>query len=96
MTEQNSTVEKRLDRIDSKLDKISDALISLARVEEKLAAFELSRQTTQTRLNDHLTRIDENKLRSVNNERTLRIYNRIFWVLLPIIVGYALYNSLLT
>ena len=33
---QNETTESRLDRIESKIDKLADAMISLARAEEKI------------------------------------------------------------
>ena len=37
---QNETNESRLDRIESKIDKLADAMISLARAEEKIIALQ--------------------------------------------------------
>lgn len=43
----------RLDRIESKLDRLSEAIISIARAEEKLVTLEQTRQETIERLNHH-------------------------------------------
>ena len=48
---QNETNESRLDRIESKIDKLADAMISLARAEEKIIALQDDHDNMRERLN---------------------------------------------
>ena len=47
---QNETNESRLDRIESKIDKLADAMISLARAEEKIIALQEDHENMRERL----------------------------------------------
>ena len=47
--------DKRLDRIEEKLDKLTDAIVAIARAEEKLVTLEKDRATVMLKL----THIDE-------------------------------------
>lgn len=53
----------RLDRIESKIDKLSDAVIAIARAEERIVAIEADKQDYWNRLNNHSTKIDEHELK---------------------------------
>ena len=46
--------DDRLSRIEEKIDKLSDAMISLARAEEKLLSIETSNQNQYKRINSCL------------------------------------------
>ena len=46
---QNETNESRLDRIESKIDKLADAMISLARAEEKIIALQEDHENMRER-----------------------------------------------
>lgn len=48
----------RLDRIESKIDQLSEAMISLARVEEKMIAIEKNYSNMYERLNRHSEKLD--------------------------------------
>jgi ABC-type transporter Mla subunit MlaD len=49
---------KRLDRIEQKIDKLSDAMVSIARAEERIVAIEADRQDYWNRLNSHSEKLD--------------------------------------
>jgi len=78
---------KRLDRIEYKIDKLSETVVSLARVEEKVNS--LNRDSART--NDGLAKL-ESRLEVVegkvdNNNVTVKIINNIFWIGLTALVG---------
>jgi len=50
---------RRLDRIETKIDQLSEAMISLARAEEKLIGMEKNQHIAYDRLNRHSEKIDE-------------------------------------
>ena len=72
--------ERRLDRIEEKLDKLTEIVVSLARAEEKLVALEEDRKLTNTRLNAHSDRIDRVETKVDATDVTVRVINRIFWI----------------
>lgn len=71
----------RLDRIEQKIDKLTDTMISLARLEEKLVAIELAR-TYQEEINEDLdSRVEDLEIRTRSTEGTVSAINKIFWIL---------------
>lgn len=89
-------INDRFDRVERKLDKLSDAMVSLARTEEKIAAIEADRSNTIERLNRHSEKIDDLtvKLNSVtqiaqdNSKVTDSIY-KLIWVIVTAVVTAA-------
>ena len=75
------TQAKRLDRIEEKIDKLSDAMISLARAEEKLIAIEQNNHANFERLNRFSAKLDDIEKKVDNNARTVAVINRLFWIL---------------
>jgi len=79
----------RLDRMEEKLDKLSDAMISLARTEQKLISIEADRATLNERMNRHADRV-ENMQKTINemnnkivqNERLSQTINKLFWLII--------------
>ena len=61
------TQVKRLDRIEEKIDKLSDAMISLARAEEKLIAIEQNNHVNFERLNRFSAKLDDIEKKVDNN-----------------------------
>lgn len=71
---------QRLSRIEDKLDKLSEAVVSLARMEERMV-------TLFNRMNKYEDQQDElaNKIEDVServtvNGQTLRFAERLFWI----------------
>ena len=81
--------DQRLERIEKKLDEVGQAIISIARMEEKML-------TVFKRIEDHATRItrveddvsDIEKKMGVNGQ-TLRFAERVFWIVVAAGVTFA-------
>ena len=72
--------EKRLERIEKKLDEMSEAIVSLARMEERMITLFKrmdSYDDEQTRLSDRVSKIE--KVSGADGV-TLRFLERIFWI----------------
>ena len=84
MTVQQQREEQaaRLDRIEVKLDKLSEAVISIARAEEKIATL-TSFSKQQSEMIQHLTiRIDKLEEAVISNSSTVNIINKVFWIII--------------
>lgn len=70
----------RLSRIESKLDRLSDAVVALARMEERMVTL-FNRidkyEQKQTELED---KVDEMSIRITTDGQTLRFAERLFWI----------------
>lgn len=77
----------RLNRIEEKIDKLSDAMISLARAEEKLIQIEKTNHTAYERMNRFSEKLDKLEEMVVKNSQTVQIINRLFWTVLVAMVG---------
>lgn len=81
--------DQRLERIEKKLDEMGQAIISIARMEEKML-------TVFKRIEDHATRItrveddvsDIEKKIGINGQ-TLRFAERVFWIVVAAGITYA-------
>lgn len=81
------TQNQRLDRIEDKIDKLSDAMISLARAEEKLIAIEKNNHANFERMNRFSQKLDEIDKKVDDNSHTVRIVNRITMVVVTALIG---------
>lgn len=79
----------RLDRMEEKLDKLGDAMISLARTEQKLISIEADRATMNERLNRHADRVEnmQNTINSLNSkivqhEKFSYTISKLFWLVI--------------
>lgn len=84
--------DKRLDRIEEKIDRLSETVISLARAEEKLVMLEDDRKTINERLNKHSDRIDGVEGKVDETAVTITVLNRLFWIVLTAVVGAMTYQ----
>ena len=78
---------KRLDRIEEKLDKMGDVLISLARFEEKMDAYNEYRERSWERMNKFSEKLDGIEKKVDDNCRTVATINKLFWVAIVAISG---------
>lgn len=81
------TTSTRLDRIESKLDTLADAMIALARTEEKLGALKEDHDRAFERMNNHSRKLDEIERKVDENAHTVGIINKLFWVVIVAITG---------
>lgn len=81
------TQSQRLDRIEEKIDKLSDAMISLARAEEKLVAIEKNNHSHYERMNKFSEKLDHIEKQVDDNARTVKIINSVMYALVVAVVG---------
>lgn len=81
--------ELRLGRIEAKLDKLSDAIVSMARMEERMITLFKRMDSLdgyQKKIND---RVDELEEVTQGRGHLLRFFERVFWIVLTAGVGSA-------
>jgi predicted nucleic acid-binding Zn-ribbon protein len=71
----------RLDRIEEKIDKLSDAIVTLARAEEKIHNLQDQFSAALTKLNDIDDRIRLVETKTGENEKKLSALSKFFWVI---------------
>jgi hypothetical protein len=80
--QQRDESSARLDRIEEKLDKLADAVISIARAEEKIVTL-TSFSKQQSELIQLLAiRIDKLESAVQSNGSTISIINKMFWIVI--------------
>jgi|SRR5210317_315194 ribosome-binding ATPase YchF (GTP1/OBG family) len=75
---------QRLDRIEEKLDQMAQAIIALARAEEKISTLADFNKQQSEQIQSLINRIDRVEQLVNSNAGTVNVINKIFWV---IIVG---------
>lgn len=76
----------RLSRIEQKIDKLSDAIVQLARVEEKIADLEIRREEQHERLNNLSKKIDSIDTHVTTLVEKVNIMQRVGWIVLGVFV----------
>lgn len=87
MDDMNANEKTRLDRIEEKIDKMADAIIALARAEEKISAQEESTRLILKRMvdQDDRLRLIERDLSHV--EDTTRTIKSVVWTITTAVIG---------
>lgn len=89
MTEQSQ--EARLQRIENKLDKLSEAFTILARVEEKIMSSNTRIDRLEFRADEAERDMDKMKGIVGYNQQTVRQVERFAWILVSSLVGTLMY-----
>ena len=84
MAETNSS---RLDRIEEKLDRLTDAMVAMARAEEKIINLQEDQNNMFERMNKHSEKLDEIERVCNDNHRTICVINKLFWVVTVAVIG---------
>ena len=71
---------QRLDRIEDKLDKLADAMVAMARAEEKLEALQNEHNKMYERVNRLSAKLDDIETGVQENSNTVKVINKLFWV----------------
>lgn len=87
--------DPRLDRIEAKIDKLSDAMVTLARAEEKLISMEQKYNSSYDRMNKFSTKLDELERIVTQNAATVNTINKLFWVAIIAMAGAIATNILM-
>jgi F420-0:gamma-glutamyl ligase-like protein len=92
VTEQRWTIKmatnaERMDRIESKIDKLSEVLVQMARVEEKLINQEEDHKILRKDIYDLYEKVGDMQKVVQRNQITVNIINRISWIIITGVVG---------
>ena len=86
--EQHVTAENhRLDRIEAKIDKLAETVISLARAEEKLVHLEQDKKFLSNRMMKSEERLDVVEKKVDETSITVRVINRLFWITVAVVIS---------
>ena len=80
-------VEERFDRLEKKIDKLSDAMVSLARTEEKIMAMEADRANILERVNRHSEKLDQLNDDVKENSRVTSNITKATWIIVAAVIG---------
>ena len=84
--------DARLERIEKKLDEMGEAIVALARMEERMVSLFKKMDAydaNQVRTNERLERLE--KVQGVNGQ-TLRFAERVFWIIISAAVGFMFFK----
>jgi len=81
----------RLNRIENKLDKLTEAMTMVARVDEKLTAGSARIDRLEYRLDEYEGDLDNIKQIVGHNAQSVKIAERFVWILISAIIGLATY-----
>ena len=73
---------ERLDRIEEKIDKMSEAIIALARAEEKIITLTSFSKQQSEQIQSVINRVDKIDEIVRTNSNTVNFINKIFWILM--------------
>jgi len=79
--------DQRLSRIEEKIDKLSDAMVSLARTEEKILQMEKNSQNAYERMNKFSLKLDAIEAKVNDNAHTVGIINKVTFIGVASIIG---------
>ena len=81
------TNDARLDRIENKLDQLAEAMIAMARYEEKLSGLKEDHDRAFERMNRLSQKLDEIQAKVDDNAHTVQVINKLFWVAVIAVSG---------
>ena len=82
----------RLNRIEEKLDKLTEAMSMIARVDEKLVAGSARIDRLVFRLDEQEGELDKVKANVSQNTQSVKAAERFVWLLVSALVGVIMYS----
>lgn len=82
----------RLNRIEAKLDKLTEAMTLIARVDEKLTAGAARIDRLEYRLDEQEGDLDNVKAIVGYNSQSVKIAERFVWILVSAVIGLVMYG----
>ena len=77
----------RLDRIETKLDQLSEAIVNLARAEERITVLAKYGEQQAAQILKIVDRLDKLETKVSSNEIIVNVINKLFWIVVTGIVG---------
>tara|TARA_B100002019_G_scaffold272393_1_gene267572 strand:+ start:544 stop:828 length:285 start_codon:yes stop_codon:yes gene_type:complete len=87
----SDTQEQRLEKIEEKLDRLADAVVSIARIEERVATVLRQNDRFFTRMDKIEQRLDDVESQSNVNSNTGRFIERFMWIVVAAAIGLLVY-----
>ena len=87
--------EDRLNRIEIKIDKLADAMVSIATAEVKLVNMEQKYSAQYERMNRFSEKLDTLEKVTTENAQTVTTINKMFWIALIAVAGAIATNLLM-
>ena len=87
----SDTQEQRLEKIEIKLDRLADAVVSIARIEERVATVLKQNDRFFTRMDKIEQRLDDVEAQSDVNSNTGRFIERFMWIVVAAAIGLLVY-----
>ena len=81
------TQNDRLDRIENKLDRLSEAIVSLARAEEKIQSMEKFLHQQMDMMLEGQQRLEAVEKSARDNATTINIINKLFWIVMAAVAA---------
>lgn len=81
------TQNDRLDRIENKLDKLSEAIVSLARAEEKIQSMEKFLHQQMDMMLEGQKRLEAVEKSARDNATTINVINKLFWIVMAAVAA---------
>lgn len=81
--------DSRLERIEKKLDEVGQAIVALARMEERMITLFKRMDALDAEQSNHNRRIQLVESKVGNNGQMLRFAERLFWIIATAAVGYV-------
>ena len=81
------SMESRLDKIEEKIDRLTDAMVSIARAEEKLHNMEQNASASYDRMNRFSEKLDTIEEQVRHNAQTVGVINKLFWAAIVAAIG---------
>ena len=82
-----ATNAERMDRIESKIDKLSEVLVQMARVEERLLNQEEDHKHLRKDISNLSDKVSDMEKIVQKNQTTVNITNRVSWIIITGVVG---------
>lgn len=87
--------EDRLNRIEEKIDRLSIAMVAIARTEEKIVGMEQKYAAQYDRMNKFSEKLDALEKVTTENAQTVTTISRMFWIALIAVAGAIATNLLM-
>ena len=81
--------DDRLDRIEGKVDKLSDAVVEMARMEERFVSVFKRMDNTEATLKKLDNRLDDIERQAIARGQKIAFAERIFWMICTAAIGLA-------
>ena len=85
-------VAQRLEKLDNKLDKLSDAIVAIARIEERVTTVLKQNDRFIMRMDRLETRLETVEQKAIVNSKGINMFERLFWIGVSAIASIIVYN----